>query len=215
MQAAQRYNSCHPLVSEIIVWLVHLALRHKTVRLCWVPSHVLVEGNEDADAEARLAASLPDPVSNPTLPFRDFFPLIRTRVQSAWSAEWTDVQPNNNKLRLIKPNTTPWVSSSCPDRRSSKILTRLRIGHTLFSHGHLMEQRPLPFCEDCLVPLTVKHALAECPSYGDERRRCFPFTFNMPTDDTLREMLGDQPDVQFDRNAILLYLRLCNLDTRV
>lgn len=31
-----------------------------------------------------------------------------------------------------------------------------------------------PYCDDCLVPLTVRHLLVECPSLGDLRERYLP-----------------------------------------
>ena len=34
-----------------------------------------------------------------------------------------------------------------------------------------MNKEPQPFCEDCLVPLTVRHFLAECPSLLDARNK--------------------------------------------
>ena len=37
-----------------------------------------------------------------------------------------------------------------------------------------MEQRPAPFCDDCIVPLTVRHILVECPTYNDMRPTHFP-----------------------------------------
>ena len=49
------------------------------------------------------------------------------------------------------------------------MLTRLRIGHTLLTHRRLMERSAPPFCEDCIVPLIVKHVIAECPTFLDIR----------------------------------------------
>ena len=37
------------------------------------------------------------------------------------------------------------------------------------THGYLMADEYPPFCEDCLVPLTVRHILVECPSLGELR----------------------------------------------
>ena len=50
-------------------------------------------------------------------------------------------------------------------------LCRLRIGHTRLTHGYLMTGDAQPSCNDCLVPLTVKHLLIECPSLGEIRGR--------------------------------------------
>ncbi|KAK3889036.1 hypothetical protein Pcinc_006912 [Petrolisthes cinctipes] len=37
--------------------------------------------------------------------------------------------------------------------------------------GFLMERAHPPYCDDCLVPLTVRHLIVECPSLEDLRRR--------------------------------------------
>lgn len=31
-----------------------------------------------------------------------------------------------------------------------------------------MEGGHLPYCEDCIVPLTVKHILIQCPTFNNE-----------------------------------------------
>ena len=59
------------------------------------------------------------------------------------------------------------------ERRKEVVLSRLRIGHTRLTHGFLMKKEPQPFCEDCLVPLTVRHLLIECPSLLDARNKYF------------------------------------------
>ena len=37
--------------------------------------------------------------------------------------------------------------------------------------GFLLSRDYQPFCDDCVVPLTVKHFLVECPSLVDLRNR--------------------------------------------
>ena len=39
--------------------------------------------------------------------------------------------------------------------------TTLRIGHILFSHQHLMEWRPIQYCEDCICRATYCQACAD------------------------------------------------------
>ena len=58
-------------------------------------------------------------------------------------------------------------------RRDEVILCRLRIGHTRLTHGFLMSRDNPPFCDDCLVQLTVRHIMVECPSFLDERKKYF------------------------------------------
>ena len=54
IQAIQLINSTHPIVAKILRTLVRLT-REKTVKFCWVPSHVGVAGNEKVDGEANRA----------------------------------------------------------------------------------------------------------------------------------------------------------------
>ena len=130
--------------------------------------------NEAADKAARAKALSNDPCDECPVFYKDYFPIIRRRTRDLWAEKWRDL--NNNKLRTIRNNTHPWPSSSQYGRKTSIILTRLRIGHTLLTHGFLMDQSHPLYCNDCLVPLTVMHFMAECPSYSDVRLRCFPQT---------------------------------------
>ena len=57
------------------------------------------------------------------------------------------------------------------ERRLQTVLARLRIGHTRLTHSYLMSGEYQPYCDDCLVPLTVWHLLVECPSLVELRQR--------------------------------------------
>ncbi|MPC32571.1 hypothetical protein E2C01_025886 [Portunus trituberculatus] len=65
----------------------------------------------------------------------------------------------------ITTSTIPqWTYSHVRDRRTHTLLARLRIGHTYLTQRYLLIRDPQPYCDDCLVPLTVRHLLVECPS---------------------------------------------------
>ncbi|MPC44741.1 hypothetical protein E2C01_038420 [Portunus trituberculatus] len=57
-----------------------------------------------------------------------------------------------------------WTNTHIRDRRTQILLARFRIGHTFLTQSYLLTRDPQPFCDDCLVPLTVRHLLVECPS---------------------------------------------------
>ncbi|MPC19957.1 hypothetical protein E2C01_012887 [Portunus trituberculatus] len=68
-------------------------------------------------------------------------------------------------------------------------MERLRIGHTYLTQRYLLTRDPQPYCDDCLVPLTVRHLLVECPSLMDLRHRYLyrcrvlvSFVENLPID---------------------------------
>ena len=82
------------------------------------------------------------------------------------------------------------------------MLCRLRIGHTRLSHGFLMEGGPQPFCEDCLVPLTIKHVMVECPSLHALRQQFFAGSVDEGGQFLLKNLLGEDCDV----NSVFSYI---------
>ena len=51
LQVLATFNPVHPLVLEILEWIFLLNKKHKIVEICWVPSHVGILGNEQADSK--------------------------------------------------------------------------------------------------------------------------------------------------------------------
>lgn len=164
----------HHLVQEIQDWLVLLHSRKRiNVSFCWVPAHAGVEGNERADKAAKEAINSQNHV-NVSVPYSDFKETIRNHVDKKWQNLWSNLT-NNLKLKEIHPSTKKWKSSNLLERRTSIILTRLRIGHTHLTHNYLLktgEERQSPICNQCQTQLTVKHILVSCPKYLNERRTC-------------------------------------------
>ena len=160
--------------------------RGKRVSFCWVPAHVGIRGNELADCLAKEAASSKVP-QRCALPFRDFFPYIKLAVQNMWQFCWE--LEGANKMKAFVEDIHPWSYYPMP-RKKETALCRLRIGHTRLTHGFLMCQDPQPYCDDCLVPLTVHHILIECPSLIDLRIRCFNSSRDRNGNFNLRNILG-------------------------
>ncbi|GFW26227.1 RNase H domain-containing protein [Trichonephila clavipes] len=72
--------------------------------------------------------------------------------------------PTTNKLHCVKPviGALPIMSM----RRTDVKLTRLRIGHTRFTHRHLLLGENAPECPSCRVPYSVYHILIDCPVFN-------------------------------------------------
>lgn len=210
LSALQAVRSCdcrHPLICQIVEKIS--LLQHKRVCICWVPGHVDVRGNDEADRRAKQSASSNTRYINMGVPCRDVYPSIRVALTISWQRIWRET--TENKLRDIKPTVRPWSSSLCKDRRMEVVLCRLRIGHSLLTHGFLMERGPPPYCVDCLVPLTVKHIIAECPSFLAERRARFPGLQNRDPTQILRDILAESPDKRYDHRPLRQFLQNCDL----
>ena len=99
----------------------------------------------------------------------------------------------------MKDTISPWISSNHKNRAFSIKITRLRIGHTLFSHRHLMEGEIAPVCQFCAdVTLTVQHVIAVCPQFSNSRERFFPTTVTTNDPDMImREILAEKEDASY------------------
>ncbi|GFU95507.1 RNase H domain-containing protein [Trichonephila clavipes] len=100
------------------------------IEFCWIPSHVGITGNEQAENVARSAKTeLPL-----TVPLRDIKRVIQNRIVNAWLLSW--YVEKNSKLHCVKPviGALPVM----PMRRTDVKLTRLRIGHTRLTHRHML-----------------------------------------------------------------------------
>ena len=167
IQGISQYNPTHPLVRQILHEMAAIA---KDFILCWVPSHCGVTLNEAADQAAKR--SLEGEITLVGLPRSDVKAKIKSECHRLWDIQWRDV-PETNKLRSIKPFVRRFVNSVSKSRSLEKTFTRLRIGHTRLTHGFLIDGSYRPFCEGCLVPLTVAHMMEECPNFNEQRYQIY------------------------------------------
>ena len=109
-------------------------------------------------------------ITNHSLPKSDHKNAIKQKVKRAWRSSWESL--NGNKLREILPRIPTNYIDNHPRHWSIK-LNRLKVGHTRLTHEYLIKKEEQPYCEDCIVPLSIKHLLTECPSYDAERSASF------------------------------------------
>ncbi|GBL90828.1 putative RNA-directed DNA polymerase from transposon X-element [Araneus ventricosus] len=172
----------HPLVFSVLDLYEKLISQGFSLVFCWVPSHVGITGNEQADSNARSATHF----SHEPVPVCDLKKHIKSCLQMKWQIHWD--QELNNKLRSIKPIIENW--SEDVNRKRSTILTRLRIGHTRFTHRHLLLGEPAPTCPHCSCTMSVKHILIECKHFKIHRLRFFN-----TSSPTLTTMIGRHPHI--------------------
>ncbi|GFX25510.1 RNase H domain-containing protein [Trichonephila clavipes] len=131
LEALENYHDrCHPVVCTILDITSRLYSKGFDIVFCWLPSHVGIIGNEQADSAAKSATThLPLAV-----PLSDMKRVIMHHIFKIWQESWS--QQLDNKLHSVKPVIGAWPVM--PMRRTDVKLTRLRIGHTRFTHRHLL-----------------------------------------------------------------------------
>ena len=113
--------------------------------------------------------------------------LLNRRSMLSETEQW---RTSNCKLRELKENISPWPRALNIKRQEQTTLNRIRTGHTLITHGYLMDsdapQIP-PVCHFCNnSTLTIKHIFTQCTALEDTRLRIF----NPMTSWSLKEMIG-------------------------
>jgi ribonuclease HI len=154
-------HTSHPIVFRILSLLDKLSSLGFSILFCWVPSHVGITGNERVDKAAKSAKNT---ISSPS-PYCDIKKYVNHLMDVKWQQDW-DIM-TSNKLHTIKPIIQHWTP--LPSRKQDVILTRLRIGHTRFTHVHLLLGDPAPVCQQCRVTMTVKHIMIDCPKFKNHR----------------------------------------------
>ena len=171
LESLDKLNASHPLIQKAQEWLFRISCRRKYVTFCWVPAHVGIQGNERADCEARDAAVACN-FEIKKVPHSDMKYSIRSYVLRKWQERWSSLDlANNKKYKGIRENIKFWSSSYQSDRRKEVILTRLRIGHTWFTHNFILSGSSAPVCDRCNTTVSVEHILVHCPKFLHQRCR--------------------------------------------
>ena len=126
MQALEDEKTANALVVILLEKLLRVCERADKA-FCWLPGHVGINGNEEADEAAKDALSLD--ILPFKVPFNDFKPLINNFIKNVRQQSWSDPANQNNKLFNIKPGLGEWLPGLRTNRREDIILARLRIGH--------------------------------------------------------------------------------------
>ncbi|GBO22524.1 RNA-directed DNA polymerase from mobile element jockey [Araneus ventricosus] len=176
------HDHTHPLVFSVLDILETLASQGFIIYLCWIPSHVGIFGNEQADKAAKSATLS----INGTVPVGDLKKHIQLLLYAKWQEQWN--VGTGNKLHALKPTVQSWPSLK--NRKADTILTRLRVGHTRFTHRHLLLGEQAPMCSQCNCTMSVHHIISECSNFNSQRLRFFnTTTSSLPT------LLGEIPHV--------------------
>lgn len=146
--------------SNYTIQKIQNTLKEKTnIKIVWIPSHIGITGNENADRLANSAHLTPNKI-NKTISnidaYRSLKHIMFINRQEMWNK-------SSDKLKNVKSSLKIDVKDKRQLNRSDEVfLTRVRIGHTIDSHSYYFSRTPRPGCVHCQVEYSVKHCILDC-----------------------------------------------------
>ena len=106
LQAIYDFNIDNDLVQKFIKEYSVQTKQGKTITLCWIPSHVGIPGNENANSAAKGGLSLS--VTALKSPASELLPCITKLISEKWQKSWNNCTGALEALRdaLYKYSTT-------------------------------------------------------------------------------------------------------------
>ena len=99
MQALENERTDNPVIVSLIEKISEICTNGDLV-FCWLPGHIGIDGNKEADKAAKEALSLD--VLSFKVSFSDFKPLINVFIHDVWQRTWCDPLNKKNKLFAVK-----------------------------------------------------------------------------------------------------------------
>jgi len=132
------------------------------VTIIWVPSHVGVRGNEEADIAAKEGLTLRAVNSTKYIERPEMYTKIHQHILHMWQQEYSD-SPKGAHYKHIEPMVSTKLKYTDTPRGREVQITRLRLGKaTTNAWLHKMRKHPDGECENCKLPETIDHLLLNC-----------------------------------------------------
>jgi hypothetical protein len=178
-------NPGHYIIDTLHENFKALKKKHPNINITirWTPGHEGIEGNENADEEAKKVITAGSSDVN-TLPkmLKKPLPHSKSAIRWAYSEKlkkcaqklW-EMSPQYEQMKKTEPKapSNRYLELIAPlPRKIASILMQLRIGHIpLAKHLHHIGKAESPICPECSQnEETVEHFLVHCPKHEHARQ---------------------------------------------
>jgi len=126
LQAIESCKVENPLILKILNDHGQLINSGKSITFCWIPSHMVIRVNEDADIAAK--AGLDVAITNMRFSVSNLLTCVNQLCVKEWQQLWN--QCTSHKLCSVQPVIGRNISSSL-SRYDSVLIKHLQVGHNM------------------------------------------------------------------------------------
>ena len=147
LQAIEGEDTENPFICHMtnLLWL--LSDRGTHVRVCWIPSHCGIDGNERVDQLAKETLDQ-DIDTLASVHYTDLKPLVNSYIQQLVQTK-LDVAVHGWDLYLMKQTLGQPKKFQHLTTAEEVVITRLRIGHTKATKSQILSWGPPAACHHC------------------------------------------------------------------
>ena len=87
LECIQNQDSRNPIIIKLLDHLQRLKNDGFIIHFCWVPSHVGIKGNEEADRIAKEALNKRES-SRYSFPYKDYVPKVKDFIRNKWQQRY-------------------------------------------------------------------------------------------------------------------------------
>ena len=138
LKSLEHTSSKNPQIQNLLEKQHEISISNRII-YCWIPSHIGIPGNENADLKAKESLNLH--TTNFPIQFSNFKPFINRYMLNYWQTSWNNSA--GNKL-YIKPNIGSSQSVVRNIQLEAVVLARIQIGHTRITHSYLLNREEQP-----------------------------------------------------------------------
>ena len=139
--------------------------------MVWIPSHIGIKGNEQADVLAKRATEK----IAVDIPFQKDQKVILQEIEAYILKRWQEKYDNistDSIYKMIEPLVNKHIKATHKIRAFETFVARIRT-ETLFLNNYKYKRKlhPTGLCDTCNEPETVSHLILHCKKYTFNRNR--------------------------------------------
>ena len=142
------------------------------IRLDWIPSHVGILGNENADRIAKKAAQSQQPTPYQKVSLTNIRRKLNRSIMEDWEKDWDQKKNKGRQYQQVKPKITRKAVKSITDRRTWTAYIQLKLGHGYFrSYLYRLSKSETNRCTGaCKGIQSPIHLYLSCQHYRAEQK---------------------------------------------